>query len=90
MVAGQRPKLSTCDEAAGEFEEGLMDVGTPLPTDAEPSVPMQPGESPFHDPAVGAQPTAMTGAAAGDGRHDPLGVDLRTVDVVIVSAVGEE
>lgn len=51
---------------------------------------MEPGEAAFDDPAVGAQPGAVEGAAAGDGWHDAALSDLVAVDVVVVPAVREE
>ncbi len=76
------------DEAAGEFEERLVDVGSPFPADAQAPEAVQPRETPLHNPAVGAQSGAVQGAAAGDGGRDAAGVVA--VDVVAVPAVGEE
>ncbi|KPL29204.1 hypothetical protein JI76_29260 [Streptomyces anulatus] len=78
------------DEAAGEFEEGFVDVGSAFPADVEAFEAVKPGEAAFDDPAVGAQSSAMEGAAAGDCRDDPALADLIAVDVVVVPAVGEE
>lgn len=78
------------DEAAGEFEEGFVDVGSAFPADAEAFEAVEPGEAAFDDPAVFAQSDAVEGAAAGDGRHDAALADLVAVDVVVVPAVGEE
>lgn len=78
------------DETAGEFEEGFVDVGPSFPADAEPFEAVEPGETALDDPAVGSQPGAVEGAAAGDGRHDAALPDLVAVDVVVVPSVGEE
>lgn len=78
------------DEAAGEFEERLVDVGSSFPADPKASEDVQPRKTPLHDPAVGAQPGAMPGAAAGDRGHDAASADPLAVDVVVVAAVGEE
>jgi hypothetical protein len=43
------------DEAAGEAEEGFVDVGSALVADAEASVLVEPGEGAFDDPALGAE-----------------------------------
>lgn len=82
--------MSVGDEAAGELEEGFVDVGSPFPTDAETPEAVQPGEGPLHDPPVDAKSGAVAGASAGDGGHDAAGSDLVAVDVVVVAAVGEE
>lgn len=78
------------DEAAGEFEEGFVDVCSSFPADAEAFEAVEPGETALDDPAVGAQPSAVEGASAGDGRHDAALPDLVAIDVVVVPAVGEE
>ncbi len=78
------------DEAAGEFEEGFVDVGSAFPADAEAFEAVEPGEAVFDDPAVLAQSGAMEAAAAGDCRDDAALPDLIPVDVVVVPAVGEE
>lgn len=70
------------DEAAGEFEESFVDVGSAFSADAEAFEAVEPGEAAFDDPAVGA--------AAGDGRDNAALADPVAVDVVVVSAVGEE
>jgi hypothetical protein len=36
-------ELSVGDEAAGELEEGFVDVGSPFPTEAETPEAVQPG-----------------------------------------------
>jgi hypothetical protein len=78
------------DEAAGEFEEGFVDVGSPFPAGAEAFEAVEPGEAAFDDPAVGSQSGAVEGAATGDGRDDAALADLFAVDVVVVPAVGED
>lgn len=74
------------DEAAGEFEERFVEVGSPFPADAQASVAVQPGRTPLHDPAASARPSAMPGAAAGDRGRDATSTDLVAVDVVVVAA----
>lgn len=66
-----------------------MDVGSAFPTDAEAPEAVEPGEAPLDHPATGAEPRAVSGAAARDGRHDATGPDLVAVQVVIVATVGE-
>ena len=78
------------DQAAGEFEEGFVYVGSAFPADAESFEAVEPGEAAFHHPSVGAKAGAVPGAAAGDGRHDAACVDLVAVDVVVVATVGEQ
>jgi hypothetical protein len=78
------------DDAAGEFEEGFVDVGSAFPADAEAFEAVEPGEAAFDDPAVFAQSCAVEGPAASDGWEDSALSDLVAVDVVVVPAVGEE
>lgn len=33
-----------CEQTAGEFEEGFVDVGSSLPADAEPTEAVEPGD----------------------------------------------
>lgn len=66
-----------------------MHVGPPLPTEAQAAEAVQPRETPLDHPALGAQPGAVQGAAAGDGRHDATSTDLVAVDVVVLAEVGE-
>jgi hypothetical protein len=47
--------LPVADEAAGEGEEGLVDVGAAFVADAETPVVVQPGEGAFDDPALAAE-----------------------------------
>jgi hypothetical protein len=82
--------LAVGDQAAGELEEGFVDVGSAFPAGAEPFVAVEPGERPLDDPPVDAQAAAVRCAAAGDGRHDAAGSDLVAVDVMVVAAVGED
>lgn len=71
------------DEAAGELEEGFMDVGSAFPADAKTFEAVEPGKTALDDPAVGAQSRAVEGSAAGDGWHDAALSDLVAVDVVV-------
>jgi hypothetical protein len=48
--------MSPTDEAAGEGEEGFVDVGAALVADAEAAVLVQPCEGAFDDPALAAEP----------------------------------
>lgn len=72
------------DAAAGELEEGFVDVGSAAPTNAETVDAVEPVEDAFDDPAVGSQPSAVEGAAAAAGRHDAASADLVAADVVVV------
>jgi hypothetical protein len=51
---------------------------------------VQPRKSPLDHPSVGAQPGAVSGAAASDGRHVAALADLVAVDVMVVAAAGEQ
>ena len=54
------------DEAAGEAEEGLVDVGAAFVADAEAAVLVEPGEGSFDDPALAPESRAMGRISSGD------------------------
>jgi len=61
--------MSECpatDHSAGQGEEGLVNVGTQLEADPQPSVLMKPRVRAFDDPAVDAEPAAVSFPAACD------------------------
>lgn len=77
------------DEAAGDREEGLVDVGASFVAESESAVLVQPGEGAFDDPALAAEPGAVFVLLTGD-----LGVDSacsQSVEHVVgvVAAVAE-
>lgn len=78
------------EEAAGQFEEGFVDVGSAFPADTESSEAVEPGEGPLDHPPVDAKTGPVAGVSAGDGRDDAAGPDLVAVDVVVVAAIGEQ
>lgn len=78
------------DEAAGEFEEGFVDVCFAFPSDAEPAEAVEPGEGSLDHPPVDAKSGAVAGVSAGDGRDDAASPDLVPIDVVVVATVGEQ
>jgi hypothetical protein len=82
--------LPVSDEATGEFEERLVDVGLPFPAHPETSEAVQPGERALYRPAVDTQSAAVGCAAAGDDGQDSAGTNLVAVDAVVVAAVGKE
>jgi len=58
------------DQRASQLEERLVNVGSPLVANLEPSKAVQPRQSPLHDPSVPPQPLARLDAAPGDARDD--------------------
>jgi hypothetical protein len=54
------------DEAAGDGDEGFVDVGASFVADAESAVLVEPGEGAFDDPALAAEAGAVWGAAGRD------------------------
>ena len=62
---------SVAEDCAGEFEEGLVDLGVAFVSGAQPAEVVQVGEGALDDPAVGAQVRAVFDTAAGDHRFDP-------------------
>lgn len=67
-----------------------MDVGSSLPSVAEASEAVEPGEGAFYHPPVAAQAGAVGCAASGDDGQDAAGTDLVPVEVVVVAAVCED
>jgi hypothetical protein len=58
------------DEAAGEADEGFVDVGSAFVAGAEASVLVQPGECSFDDPALAAELRSVVRVALGEYRLD--------------------
>jgi hypothetical protein len=70
-----------------------MDIGTPLVADREASVPVEPSDRPFDDPAARAEPAAVRRATPReDGRdapgREPVAMRLRVVAAVALQRVG--
>jgi hypothetical protein len=78
------------DEAAGEGEEGFVDVVAAVGADEESVAVVQPGEGALDDPAVAAEAGAVLSLAAGDDRLHAALADEAAVRVVVVAAVGEQ
>ena len=62
--------MAKTDEAAGEREEGVMNVVAPFVTDAQPAAAMQPGQGALHDPAMAAEALLRFNPAPGNARED--------------------
>jgi hypothetical protein len=82
--------MPPADEAAGESEEGFVDVVASVGADEQPAAVVQPGEGSFDDPAVTTEPGAVLGLAAGDDRSDAALPEEPAVRVVVVRAVGDQ
>lgn len=67
-----------------------MKVGVALPTDAEPSELVKPGEAALHDPALATKPRAVPLAALGDQGLDAPSPKLAAVLVVVIAPIGEQ
>ena len=76
------------DEAAGEGEEGLVDLVAAVVADEESFVVVQPGEGALDDPADAAEAGAVLGLAMSDLRFDVAGTKFAAVLVVVVATVG--
>src|SRR3954470_4678416 len=59
------------DQAAGEPEERLLDLGVAVQAAAQPAERVQPRDGPLDDPAVHAQPAAVPGISGRQDRGDP-------------------
>jgi hypothetical protein len=78
------------DEAAGEGEEGFVDLCSAVVADEESAALVQPGEGAFDDPALAAQARAVLGLAARDHGLDATRPQLTAIAAVVVAAVGDE
>ncbi len=66
-----------------------MDVVSAVGADEQSAAVVEPGEGPFDDPAMPAEPGAVLGLAPRDHRFDAALPDQPAVLVVVVAAVGE-
>lgn len=82
--------VSVGDEAGGEAEEGLVDVVTSFPADAQATEAVQPGDRSFHDVPEDAQAGAVGLAPFGDDRADAALPQQAPVLVVVVATVGQQ
>jgi NAD(P)-dependent dehydrogenase (short-subunit alcohol dehydrogenase family) len=82
--------LSAPDKAAGEGEEGFVDVVAAVGADQESATVVQPGEGALDDPALLSEAGAVLGLAARDDRLDAALPDKAAVLVVVVAAVGDQ
>jgi hypothetical protein len=78
------------DEAAGEGEEGFVDVVAAVGADEKSAAVVEPGEGALDDPAVAAEPGAVLCLAACDHGFDAALPDETAVLVVVVAAVGDQ
>ena len=77
-------------QAAGEGEEGFVNVVAAVGADQESAAVVEPGEGALDDPALAAQPRAVLGLAASDhGLYAAL-PEKAAVLVVVVAAVGDQ
>lgn len=67
-----------------------MDVVAAVGANEESATVVQPGESPFDDPAVTAETGAVVSLASGDQRLDTTLPDEPAVLVVVVTSVGDQ
>jgi hypothetical protein len=67
-----------------------VDVVAAVGADQEAAAVVEPGEGPFDDPAVAAEPGAVLGLAAGDDRPHAPSPDEPPVLVVVVAAVSDQ
>lgn len=78
------------DQAARELEKAFVDVGSAFSAGAESSEIVEPGEGTLDHPSIGVQAAAVGCAGAGDDGNDLASPSLVAVDVVVVTAVGED
>jgi hypothetical protein len=67
-----------------------MDVVAAVGADQQSTVIVQPGEGPFNDPPLPAEPRTMAGLSAGNGRLDTAFPEQASVLVVVVAPVGQK
>jgi hypothetical protein len=83
-------KPPEADEAAGEGEEGFVDVVAAVVADKQPLVVVQPGEGALNGPAGASESGAVFGLAAPDQGRDAALAEDAAVPVVVVAAIGEQ
>ncbi len=66
----------------------MMDVGAALVADGEAAEAVEPGERPFDDPAVAAEPVAALDPAPGDARFDVAAAATATAAAMVKGLVG--
>src|SRR5665647_3631549 len=84
------PSPAEADDAAGQGEERLVDVGAALVADQQAAEAVQPGDAALHHPALATAARAVLDPATADLRPGPPLADLSAVTVVVVAAVGEQ
>src|SRR5207244_3370501 len=89
-LRGPNSMRPPADEAAGEGEEGFVDVVAAVGADEESPSVVQPGEGALDDPAMATEPGAVRCLAAGDHWLDATLPDKTAVLVVVVAAVGDQ
>ena len=67
-----------------------MDVVAAVGADEQAAAVVEPGEGALDDPALAAEPGAVSGLAAGDERLDAALPEQTAVLVVVVGAVGDQ
>ena len=83
-------ECAEADEAAGDGDEGFVDVGASFVADAESSVLVEPGDGALDDPALAAEAGAARGAPGRDERGDAALEQLCVGGFVFVAAVAEQ
>jgi hypothetical protein len=75
------------NKRATQGQKGLMDVGTPLKSRAQPAHLMQPGDRAFNHPTLLSQPRTMWRAATGQTRPHMQGTQPASVRLAVIGAV---
>jgi hypothetical protein len=76
------------DEATAEGEEGLMDIGSSLIADRQPTKPVEPGQRALDDPAMPAQTRAGVDALARDTDPNMAASQRLTTARDVVALIG--
>jgi hypothetical protein len=80
-------KVSPANQRASQGEKRFMNVSSPLVADPQPAPLRQPGQGPFHHPAVETQATPALCAALGQHGRDPSRSQLLPMGRRIIAAV---
>jgi len=75
------------DERTGERQEGVMDIRAPFVADLETTILMKPGEGPFNDPPVAAQPSVGVDLDPRDSADDPTLPQARPAARIVIGFV---
>jgi len=85
-----RGQLAVVDEALGQGDEGLMDIGTAVVTGAKAAEAVKPGQRPLRDPAIDAEAAAMVFVPPGQMGLDMTIAEFMPMGIAVIGTIGVE